>query len=408
MNTRRIQGDGHWSDKQKKKIKWAILIVAFIQMPGLALAPAINQMRTTAFPGMSLGIIQTALALASFAQPLAAVGTALLVNRRIITKKMVIIFGLCLYAINGVLATQFNTEFAHLVMLSVVLGIGTGCVHPNMFGLLFDNFETKERQIITGYQSSILNSGVITLSLVGGWLATFMWYGGYFLLLIGLPAAVLVFFTVPNYWSPAADRSEKKPSGRLNPKIIYYSVVAMMFMMIYTVCGQNLSTHIQDIGNSATAGIGIAFLMGGGVVSGFLFDKICKKTGDYSISFALCAVFVGYLMLSFFQGSLTLVFIALAIVGTSLSIALPRCIFMVSTLATDRSASQTATALVSTVAPAIGSFLSPVIFTNITTALFGDSTSARYMFVGVVVIVFAVIVAAITFLSGRRATRNTV
>jgi MFS family permease len=394
-------------DKQKKRIMWTILIIAFIQMPGLALTPGINQMRTTAFPGVSLGMIQTALALAALAQPVVALSTALLVNRRVVTKKIIIIFGLCLLAVNGGLALMFNTEFGHLVMLSIVLGVSTGCILPNMFGLLFDNFEPKERQSIAGYQSAIINAGGITMSLLGGLLATFIWYGGYLVLFIGLPAAVLVFFAVPNYWAPAADRTAGKSSRGLNPKIYYYCFIAFLFMMIYSVCGGNLSTHIEDIGDSATAGVAIAFLMGGGVFSGLFFDKLSKKAGDYAMSFALFSVFVGYLMLSLFPGSLPLVFAAVFIAGMSLSIMLPRCIFMVSTLAVDRSTSQTATALVSTVAPSTGGFLSPIIFTNLTTALYGESTVARYMFVAFVVLAFSLAIAVVTFLTGRKQAQAT-
>jgi len=399
---RRPVRKGWLLDKQKKKIMMTILIIAFIQMPIFALQPGINRMRTTAFPEASLGMVQTALAFTSLMQPLVALGTAFLVNRRIVTKKIVIMVGLCLLAIDGLLALNFNSELWHLFMLSVVLGMSVGCIHPNMFGLIFDNFEPHERQMITGYQSSIINMGGIVLGLVGGVLATYVWYGGYLVLFVGIPAAMLVFFAVPNYWAPVADRSVKKTSSRIKPKVYYYCVIGFLYMMVYMVCGANLSTHIEHIGDSATAGIGIAFLMGGGVVSGLVFAKISKKLGDYAIALALGFVFTGYLMLNLFQDTLPLVFAAVFLVGLSLSIVMPRCIFMVSTLATDKSNSQTATALVTTVLPAMGSFLSPVIFTNVTTALYGESTAARYLFVGVVVFVFGTVVALVTFATGRK------
>lgn len=389
-------------DKQKKKLMWAIYIVALIEMPGFALTPGINQMKTTAFPEMSLALIQTGLALASLAQPVTAFCTALLVNRRIATKKMVILFGLCLLAADAVLALYLNSQFWHFILLNIVMGVMIGCVHPNMFGLMFDNFEPHERQAIAGYQSAIINGAGIAMGVIGGLLATLMWYGGYLVFFAGLPVAVIVFFTVPNYWAPVADRSVKKTSARINPKIFYYCAVTLIFMMVYTACASNLSTHIQGIGNSATAGIGTAFLMGGGVVAGLLFNKLSKKFDDYAISISLCIVFIGYIVLSLSQHSLPLVFASVFLVGTSLSFVMPHCIFKVSTLATDKSNSQMAAALITTVTPATGSFLSPVIFTNITTALFGESTVARYQFIGAVVIVFAAVVAVVTFVSGRK------
>ena len=389
-------------DRQKKKLMWTILIVALIQMPALALTPGINMISTTAFADRSLGAIQSALAVSGLAQPVAAFGAAMLINRRLVSKKAVIIFGLCLLAATGLMAIFLHSEFWHLVLLSVSLGISTGCFISNMFGLIFDGFDPDERQLVVGYQTSVINVGGILMSLMGGLLATFMWYGGYLMLFVGLPAALFVVFTVPNYKVPVAERSGKKSPGKLDPKIFYYCGIAFLFMMAYSACGANISTHIAGLGDSATAGIAVAFTMGGGVFSGLFFSKLSAKTGDYSMTFGLCSAFVGFLMLSLFTSSLVLVFISVFLVGMSLSIMLPRCIFMVSTLAVDPATSATATALVSVVSPSMGSFLSPLIITNLTTALFGESTAARYRFLSFTVVTLAALIALITFTRGKR------
>ena len=385
---------------------WAILIVAFVQMPGLALTPGINQIRTTAFSNYSLGMVQTALALASLTQPLAAFFAAFLINRGIVSKKAVIIFGLCLLSATGVTAIILHTEFRHLILLSVLLGASTGLFISNMFGLIFDYFEPQEREFITGYQSSVINAGGITMGLVGGLLATFIWYGGYLVLLVGLPTVVLVYFTVPKHKNPAIRSGNKAPGKKLNPKIYYYCAIAFLFMMTYSACGSNLSTHIASIGNSATSGIAVAFQMSGGVVSGIFFDKLSRKFGDYSLSIGLCAVFIGYTILSFFQGSLVMTFVAVFIAGISLSIMLPRCIYMVSTLVDNPATSATATALITIASPSMGSFMSPIIITNVTTALFGESTVARYRSTGIFVLALAVVLAVVTTLDKREQNKR--
>ena len=392
-------------EKQKKKLMWTILIVALIQMPGLALTPGINQIRTTAFSDYSLGLVQTALAFSSLAQPASAFCAAFLINRRIVSKKAVIIFGLCLLAVNGLMATLLNTEFWHLILLSIVLGVSTGCFISNMFGLMFDNFEHAERQAIAGYQSAVINAGGIIMGLMGGLLATYMWYGGYLMLLMGLPAAVLVFFTVPNYKVPVREKEseKKKTKEKLNPRVYYYCIIAFLFMMTYAVCGGNISTHIAaaGTGDSATAGMAVAFMMGGGVVSGMFFGKLSDKIGDYSLSCGLFAVFAGYTILSIFPMSLPLTYTAVFLVGVSLSIMLPRCIFMVSTLAVDPSTSATATALITIASPSLGGFMSPIVITNLTTTLFGESTVARYRFVSFIVVSIAILVAILTMLNNN-------
>lgn len=406
-------------DKQKKRILLAILVVAFIQMPGLALTPGINQIKTTAFTEYSLSSIQTALSVSGFAQPIAAFGAALLINKRIISKKHVIFIGLILLAATGALAMFAHTRFWHLAMLSTLLGISTGFFMSNMFGLIFDNYNESERQSIVGWQTSVINAGGIAMSLTGGLLASYIWYGGYTILLSGLPAAILVAALVPNYKSPPKKETRRgvarnartgdndkeiapRTTRGINPKVYYYSAAALLFFMSYSVCGNNLSTHIAKLGNSATTGIASAFQMGGGVCSGLIFGNLSKKMGDYSLSIALICVSLGFMLLSYFATSLLIVFIAVFIVGMALSIMLPRCIFMVSTLATDKSTSATATALVSVVSPSIGAFLSPIVYTNLTTTLFGDSTSARYSFVGFVVLAIAIAITAITAAHRRR------
>lgn len=375
-----------------------IIIVALIQMPALALTPGINQITTTAFAERSLGAVQSVLALSSLSQPIAAFGAAMLINRRLVAKKAVILFGLFLLAATGLLAVFFHTKFWHLIILSASLGISTGCFVSNMFGLIFDNFNPAERQSIVGYQTSFINIGGIAMSLLGGALATYMWFGGYLVLFVGLPAAVFVIFTVPNYRVPVPEPNGENTRGRLDPKIYYYCVIIVLFMITYTACGSNISTHIAGLGNTATAGIAVAVTMGGGVFSGFFFSKLSGKAGDYSMSLALLSVFIGYMMLSVFTSSLVMIFFAVFLVGMSLSIMLPRCIYMVSTLAVDRSTSSTATALASVVSPSAGSFLSPIVITGLTTALFGQSTAARYRFVGFIDLALGVFITARTLI----------
>ena len=390
-------------DKQKKKLMWTILIVAIIQMPGLALTPGINQIRTTAFPGYSLSAVQTAISITSLAQPIAALAAAVLVNRRIVSKKGVITFGLILLAADGLLAIFMHTQFWHLITLSLVLGCSTGCFVSNMFGLIFDNYDPVERQLVAGYQTSFINAGGIMMSLLGGLLARYMWYGGYLVLFVGIPAAALVSITVTKQMVPAVKRENKKALSRLNPIIYYYVAINILFMMCYSACGSNLSTHIAGIGDTSTAGVAFAFQMLGGVISGIFYGRLSKKIGDFSIPIALCAVFIGFIILSLFPTSLILIFVAVFIVGLALSIVVPRCIVMVSIYADDPSTAATATALVATFGPSMGTFLSPIIITNLTTALFGESTSARYAFLGCFVLLFAAAIALITMHRNKKA-----
>lgn len=385
---------------------WTILIIALVQMPALALTPAINLIQTQAFPDKTLPQVQTALAWTNLVSPLTSIFAAVFINRGVFTKKGVVVAGLVILSLTGLLALLFHTQFWNLIVLSVVLGLATGLFMTNAFGLMFDNFEDKQRQRIAGYQTSFINAGGILMGLAGGVLATAMWYGGYLILLVGLPIAVLAYFVVPNYKSPArravGDISERK---KLNPRIYYYAVLACLFMMIYGVGGGNLSTHIRqnipNVDDSAMAGIAVAIQMGGGVLSGLLFGKLSEKFKDMIMVVACGAIFVGFMIISLFASCLAMIFVGALITGMSLSMMLPRCIFSVSTLV-DKSTSATATVIASSVAPSLGGFLSPVIYTNVTMALFGPLTVYRYSFVAGAALVFGIVIAFMTIKTTKK------
>jgi MFS family permease len=266
----------------------------------------------------------------------------------------------------------------------------------NAFGLMFDNYNDKDRQVIAGYQTSAINVGGILLGLMGGILATRMWYGGYLLFLIGLPIAVLALFTIPNYKSPKASADDPTaPKSKLHHGVFYYAVICCLFMMIYGVSGSNISTHLSKIGNAATSGIASAIQMGGGVLAGIFFGKLSAKLKDMIMVLACGAIFIGFMLLSLFSDSLVMDFIGIFIAGMSISLMMPHCTYRVSTLV-DASTSATATVIATSFAPSIGGFLSPVVYTKLTTALFGESTVARYAFVGCVALVFGIVLFIMT------------
>ncbi len=377
-------------------LMWTILIIALVQMPVLALTPAIHLIQTNAFPDRSLAEVQTVMGLANLVAPLTSIFVALLINCGRATKKGAVVVGLIFLSLTGLFAVFQHTMFWNFIALSIFLGLSMGCFMTNAFGLMFDNFDDKFRQTVAGYQTSAINLGGIIFSLAGGVLATVMWYGGYLMLLLGLPIAILALITVPNYKSPSARVSGNyTDKSGLNPRIFYYAVTVFLFMMLYNVCSANISTHIAKLGNSATSGILVAVQMGGGVVSGLFFGRMSERIKDMVMVVACAALFVGYLLIGVFASSLAVITLGVFIAGMSLSLMLPRCVYAVSTLV-DTSNSATATVIITSVAPSAGSFLSPIVFTNLTVALAGDSTVFRYLFVAGIALVLGIVITLIT------------
>ena len=112
---------------------------------------------------------------------------------------------------------------------------------------MFDLFQPEERQKIAGYQTSCIQGGGIAMSLAGGLLAGFFWYGGYLVFSIGLIMAILCIINIPSYKTPKAVQGGEKHS-KIDKHVFLYAAGTLLFMMTYPVVGQNLSTHLKQSG----------------------------------------------------------------------------------------------------------------------------------------------------------------
>ena len=392
---------GIYVTKQKKFLMWSLLLIAMVQMPSLALTPGINQIKTTVFADQSLSAIQTAMQLPNLISPI--VTLAFLIGKGLLTKRTACIAGLFIVGFTGALAMVAHTQFWHLCMLSLILGLGLSGYISNATSLICDNFTEDERQFISGYQTSFINGGGIIMSLCGGALAGLMWYGGYLMLLLAIPVAIISIFAIPKVKAVRQEKKIKKHE-KLHSDVFLYSAAIFFFMLIYGVCGSNISTHLAPLGDTTLSGIATAIQMAGGVVCGLFFGKLSGKLGDRMMSLAFCAIFLGLMILSFFPNSIVMSFIGVFVTGTAMSMMLPQCMFSTSKVVNENT-SALATSLTSCIAPGLGGFFSAMVFTNITEALYGDSTVMRYRFTAVVALVFAALLLILVTYRSRRAKK---
>lgn len=405
--------------KQKKLLMITILCISVIQMPFMALMPAIAGMAQV-FPERSLSEIQTAVSLSSLVSMVSALLSAILLTRGIISKKTAVISGLLMAIVTSIAAVFLHSQFWHLCAFSVMLGMSMGFFIPTTASIMFDSFNESELQRVAGYQTSFTNIGGIMMSAVGGILTTLVWYGGYLAFFLMVPVAILAAVTLPGNKTSAKSTTStsRAPSAtvaagmpqkkvKLPAEVMYYAVLLFLFSMIFNVCGNNVSPYLaqNNLGNAATAGLASAIQMAGGVASGLIFSKLSAKFRDLVIPFAFLAIFVGFTILNVGHASLPVVFIGMFIVGSSLSMMVPQCMFSVSK-SVDSSNSSAATTIVSCLAPGAGAFLSPVVLTNLTTVLGGDSTNFRFQFVAIVALLAGIVIALNTMRLEKRASSS--
>ncbi|MDR2420889.1 MAG: MFS transporter [Oscillospiraceae bacterium] len=383
--------------REKKLLLITLLAIALVQMPQQSLSPAIEKVAREF--GLGLATVQEAFALVNIFLPASGVLTAFLIGRGLLSKRAAIIGGLSALGATAVCAPFLHTEFWHIRLLSALLGVSVGAFLVNATSLMFDSYTERERETIAGFQTSFVNGGGILLSLVGGALAATIWYGCYFVLLLGFPIAALAIFTVPK--RPAAGAASRK-STRLPGKVYYYSAVLFVFMILFNTCGMNISTHLAQAGyaSPALAGAAVAVQMAGGALAGFAFGRLSSKLGDYVMTLGCGTLALGLAIAGAFHASLAAAFLGVFLAGTAMSLLAPRTVFAVSGL-TDETNSSLASSISQSVAPSLGGFLTPYLITR-PTELLSSSTASRYLITAALSAAFGAALALVTRARFRR------
>lgn len=381
--------------KNKRLLMWTIFFISMIQMPHLATSSAIELIKTDIFPEYSLSTIQTIISLPNLLAVATSILAAVLLRRRLVKKRTIVVSGISMLALTSIAAIILHTQFWQLILFSVLIGSGMGFFIPTSQSIMIDRFDESERQFMGGLQFSFINLGGILMSVIGGLLISIVWYGGYIMLSITIPVAILAIYSLPKEKKlSAAETAARgvKKRNKLPRDVYYYAGIIFVFSLILNVTFSNLSTHLNNsnLGNAATAGVTAAILMAGGVFSGIFFDKLSAIFHDKLIAFAFIILFIGFSMLNLFHTSLLMISVGVFLNGMSISILLPQCLLSTSNIV-DPSNSATATMFLSSIAPGSGGFFSPVLFTNITQWLGGDSTQFRYQFVGIVALAVGIL-----------------
>lgn len=386
-----------------------VVCTSLLQMPFMALNPVIEYIQKDVFPDRSLTEVQTAISSLNLFVMLFALLAALLVAKRVMSKKAVVVTGLVIYGATGIAAILLHSRFWNLWLLSVLIGSGSGLYISTLTSVLYDCLDKEDLRLATGLQASSVNIGGIAFGALGGVLATAVWYGGYLLELVGLPVALLTAFAIPSQKalrsSPEAVTAVKKK--RIPADVYYFALATFIFFMLYSSCGLNISTHLANggFGSPATAGFASAVQMAGGVAAGLLFGKLSSKLKDLMLPAAFAALFIGFTMLNLGRAVLALNLAGVFIAGVSLSMLFPYCIFSASKYV-DETNSATAASLVQAMAPGLGGFVSPIILTNLTAAFYpAAQMHLRYQLLGFITLALGALFFAANRLRARAGCR---
>lgn len=383
--------------KQQRILVSCILMIAMFQYPNIATSPAVHKIQSEVFTSVSLSTIQTVMAISSITAPISSLLTSFLIRRGYMTKRFASIAGMAILGLVGVLTVIYHRSLWFLGVLSGLMGWSGGMYVTSSLSILIDSFEGDQRRKVTGLQALAVGAGGILLSILGGILIEIKWFYSYAFMMVALAIAFYGIYAIPK----GAGAVEKIDNGsgvttkrsKFNVDILYYVLCQFLLFFFYLVCNHNISVHLANSGVknfSVAAGFASGIAMAGSVTFSSFFKQLSRKFGDMLIVIGFLLQALGYTLLNVCDFSLFLMMFSVFLVGSAQGTLSPQCTFSVSKRV-DPSTSTIAMALVSTVAAGAGGFLSPVIITNLTTALAGNDTNYRYQFTAFLALAAAVI-----------------
>lgn len=307
----------------------AVLSVSTITILGsTAVSPALSGIKS-AFPQMSDAWIQMILTL-----PTLLIIPSCLMCRYAISRmgqKRVLIMGIIIYLIGG-LGAGLAPDFATLLIMRGILGVGCGFITPMAQNLISSNFSGEVKTRLTSYSASASYlMGIIASFLVGNLVAV-NWRLAFLVYFVALVVMILNIIYLPDdrphektasVPENAAENTAQSVSGKNRINVPALITMIAMFGIngaFYTFSASiSLFMRGDSIGNESSSGIVVSSFMICGFVVGLIVPKIRQLINGYTMALGCLMMGGGYLILSSAH-TMGVLMLAAALVGGSYSI----------------------------------------------------------------------------------------
>ncbi len=376
---------------RKKGIVWTILGISMFQMGMVALSPVISSI-TVVFPNASQLVAQMATTFLNLILVIVALFSGQISNA--IGRRKMCIIGLGLFVIAAVGGYFCSISVIMVYVWSALLGAGMGLFVPSISSMMVDYFEPEETAYIAGYQTSAVNLGGVLLSILSGIAANARWNTSYLVYLFVIPVIILCMKFLPKQEKSGAEEEKSEGGEKKKMPAFVFAVTAetLAFAVCYFAFSTNASLLLSErnVSNTSVTGLATGVFMFGGCVVGFLFNKIMAVMKKNTDVFAFVLLAVSYAMI-YFIPSMPAMMIGAFIGGGSLSIIFPYALLRVGGRV-DPAVSVAASAWILSVGPNFGSFLSPLILTNLANGMGRSDCSFRFFLAAVLAVILGLIV----------------
>lgn len=280
-------------------------ISALTSLPGLAVSPILGDL-TKIFPKATDLDIQMLTSLPS----LLIIPFILLGGK--LTEKVdfvrILKIGLWLFAASGILYLISNKMW-QLIVVSALLGIGSGLIIPLSTGLISKYFVGTYRVKQFGLSSAITNFTLVIATAVTGYLAEVSWHLPFLVYLLPLISILLVGHlkesrsdatvepssqsTTPSEQTAAADTGGSKYGIHIRHLLqimLFYGVTTFIVLAVIFNLSFLMEKHHFSSGNS---GLMISLFFLAIMAPGFCLDKIVDELKERTKAYSLLSMAVG-------------------------------------------------------------------------------------------------------------------
>ncbi|USS90724.1 MFS transporter [Fructilactobacillus carniphilus] len=367
-------------------MRFSLLSVSLVLASALSVSAAVPQWQR-AFPGHSYSAIEIIATM-----PALAVIIMLLLSNwvaKYMKPKRTVIVGLIISGVFGMIPL-FATNYYVVLLSRFCFGIGLGLINGLAVSLIGTFFEGKLKDRLMGYRSGFEMLGnAICSYIAGALLVDHGWHSSFLVYAIAFPVAVLFYYFVPEPKEEPKMEVDKR-SPRLNPDVIFWTMLLAAYQVTYVGATVRLSSFIEhaNLGTIAQSAMVISIAPFFGLMGGILFGNALTTFRKFMLPLALIATGLSQLVVGMAHGFFT------AALGMFLITMLDTMVVTyILNVASDISPKGTlnVTTSILLIGSNIGIFLAPVVLGGINQVFSSDSPRLAFWVSGIALLVMGAI-----------------
>lgn len=275
-------------------------------------------------------------------------------------KKYLILISGLIYPVTGTLIFFFHPNVMTMVVLTALMGIGSGIRITCIPALICDCYNEKESGQLIGMQAGFISGGAMLFIWIGGQLARNNWeycYLGYLFIFILL---IVELFCLPK---GKLDRKKEthEQKAAIPKSILFFTVTTFAFCIFIYVFNSNVSllVDMRSMGGTVETSYASMCYNLAGMVAGCITGFVITKVKEHIFS---CGIFLGLMgsLLCFIAPNLGILCIGGILCGAAFAVVVPAGNYFASINSADYN--RTFCISLFNAGSALGQFFSPLFF----------------------------------------------